>query len=314
MFYGFFIFKLKIISIMVWTEADLQKIKTKPLSNGRYYALHKYLYWVENPVLWLYEKQGFTSLYFEGTEDLRPDLNNYYLDYGYYQFDERKQILDDLTTLLYMWNLKFLQLNSLINSLGHEGDSFKNSHYSIVALLETMEEIVNTGNKAGLWSFNKVSANGIGSMTFIGEISSGLAQFKALLAPIEFVANFVQNIINKDFAEKVQARTIANIGAIQEELDLMIGTEYYTNKGQIGGYLKGLLDLAGMKIVTDSSGNVKIVNDTTNPNNPNYKNTSKSPANNPQPIQTTNQETTGSNALKYIGIGLLGLALLKKKR
>jgi hypothetical protein len=294
---------------MAFSDSELQNIKTKPNSNGRYYALHKYLNWVENPILWLYEKQGFTGLFFEGTEDLRPTLKDAYLDYGYYQFDNRKQVLDDLNTMLYMWNLKAMQLNSLINSLGSDGETVKSQRPDLVEILKSSSKILSDGAEAGIWRLTKeVAGNTV--FTMVGALVQGLTDFIPILGAIALAGQFIQGFINRDFAQKVKEITIANITAISDEIKDMIGTEYYTT-GVLGGYLKGLLDLAGMKLVTDANGNVKIVNDLTNPNNPNFKPKWDNPEDPNSPPVVNSLTENNTSPFWYLASGIVLYKILK---
>ena len=116
------------------TVEELIQIKISPQATGRYFALHKLVNYADNPILWLYEKQGTSSIYFEGTNDLSPILwDNVY---AYQNLTEREQILADLSEVLYMWNYRTFHISSLINSLENP-ISFKSSRPDIVALIST---------------------------------------------------------------------------------------------------------------------------------------------------------------------------------
>ena len=81
----------------------------------------------------------------------------------------------------------------------------------------------------------------------------------------------------------------------------------------MGGYLKGLLDLAGMRLVTDNSGIVKIVDDKTNPNNPKFQEsvTIDKPKIKIKLPEKTEKPKQQSNTLYYILGGLVVYKLLK---
>ena len=297
----------------MFTNEELQII-FKPNDNGRYFALHKYLNYALSPAGFIYEKQGVTSLILDYGNDLSIELYNIYVRDRYYVLSERDQILNDLSEVLFMWNYRLLQLNSLVNSVQNPID-FKSARPDIVSALNTSKEIIELGATAGIWRLTTVTATGGTVVTMIGSLALELATAAAYFGAVFLVGSLIQSIINKAHAEQVEARTFDLINAVQQDLNKLIGTNYYddTKSGvdKVGGYLKGLLDLAGMKLVTDANGIVKIIDDKTNPNNPNYKETIDKPFEKKEQLKIPETPEEKSNTFYYVLGGLVAIKLIK---
>ena len=190
------------------------KILLEPKSNGRYYALHRYLTYAASPATFIYERTPNTSLILDFGPTLGDELYDIYVRDGYYKLDEKNQIIEDLNLVLYYWNRELLQLNSIVDSLANPRE-FKSSRPDIANLLSTGSEILALGATAGLWTLTTVTASGI-SVTMIGALAGALATVIPIIGAVALVGSIVQGIINRSVAQAIQNRSLENINDLQK--------------------------------------------------------------------------------------------------
>ncbi len=267
----------------------------KPLPNGRGYALSKYLFWANNPVVYAYEVLGIESIVIDDSiTQVAEYIRNYYIN-NYDAKDEKEQTKEDYNSIVRDFNYYSLQLSAILQNLQTRGVNTSDL-FDFSSVLNSANEIILGGSAVGLWSLT--SSAGV---TGIGVLSSSIASAIPYFAVLHIFSSIVTEYQEKRFFEETNSILISQAQSLANRIKALIGEK---KEGYYTGYLGGVGSLLGIKIGQKEDGTFFFQNF-----NPPWSNPTDSTKGKELELKEGN-----SSMLKYLGFGLFSYLLLRKKK